>query len=48
MRKLTVSNRTVAVAMLLLAYGLHQATNALGGFLSATRTKQAALRSVLF
>ncbi len=48
MRKLTASNHTVAVAMLLLAYELQQNTNAIGGFLSATRTNLAALRSVLF
>ncbi len=48
MRKSTVSNRTVSVAMLLREFELHQNTNAIGGFLSATKTNQAALRSVLF
>ncbi len=48
MRKLTVSNRTVAVAMLLLTYELRQNTNAIGGFLPATRTNHAALHKVLF
>jgi hypothetical protein len=47
MRKLTVSDGTVAVAMPLFAYELHQSTNAIGGFLPATRTNRAALRSVL-